>query len=152
MLILWVKVLHIFFVIGWMSGLFYLPRIFVHYQFGKQENVSVERLPYMAQKLFSFMTIIGILAILSGVYLLTPIGFKSLWIHIKLTLVLLLVIYHFICGILISKMKKGTLKGSHIFYRFFNELPLFFLLLILLMVVFKPSVGSDFLAIFGVTK
>lgn len=146
---LWLKVFHIFFVIGWMAGIFYLPRIFVHFQYGKKEGVTVDRLKYMGQKLFSFMTIIGFLAIATGIWLLTIYGFNGVWLHVKLTFVFFLIVYHVICGILLRKMKRDMLPFSHIFYRFFNEVPLFFLLIIIIVVVFKPSDGQSLMAIFG---
>lgn len=146
---LWLKVFHVFFVIGWMAGLFYLPRIFVHFQYGKQEGSSVDRLPYMAQKLFSFMNIIGVLALSTGVGLIWFVGFKAIWIHIKITIVLFLIIYHIICGAYLQKMKLGTLSGSHQFFRFFNEIPLIFMFVILVMVIFKPNNLAGLFAIFG---
>ncbi len=145
---LWLKVFHIFFVIGWMAGIFYLPRIFVHFQFGKKEGANVERLKYMGQKLFSFMTLIGILAIATGIWLLTIIGFNGIWLHVKLTAVFLLIVYHIVCGVLLVKMKKDVLPYSHVFYRFFNEAPLFLLFIIIVTVIFKPTAGQDLLAIF----
>lgn len=141
---LWLKVFHVFFVIGWMAGIFYLPRIFVHFQFGKQEGANVERLKFMGQKLFSFMTIIGILAIATGIWLLTIIGFNGVWLHVKLTAVFFLIVYHVVCGILLRKMKKDALPFTHVFYRFFNEAPLFLLFIILVAVIFKQQLPAIF--------
>lgn len=145
---IWIKVLHVFFVIGWMAGIFYLPRIFVHFQYGKQEGVNVERLKFMGQKLFSFMTIIGIFAIATGLWLLIQIGMHGLWLHGKLTAVFFLIVYHIICGWMLSKMKKDELPFTHVFYRYFNEAPLILLFIILVLVMFKPMNMEGFLAIF----
>ena len=144
----WIKILHVFFVIGWMAGIFYLPRIFVHFQFGKQEGANVERLKFMGQKLFSFMTIIGAFALITGIWLLTIIGMHGIWLHAKLTAVFFLIVYHVICGVLLSKMKKDQLPFTHVFYRFFNEAPLILLFIILVLAMFKPMTGQDLIAIF----
>lgn len=146
--IAWIKIFHIFFVIGWMAGIFYLPRIFVHFQFGKQEGANVERLKYMGKKLFSFMTIIGILAIATGLFLLFKFGMNGVWLHVKLTAVFFLIVYHAYCGYLLTKMKKDELPYTHVFYRFFNELPLILLFIILVMVVMRPMRGQDLFSIF----
>jgi putative membrane protein len=147
---MWVKVLHVFFVIGWMAGIFYLPRIFVHFQFGKQEGANVERLKLMGQKLFSFMTFIGIFAIITGLWLLMKLGMHGkIWLHLKLTAVFFLIAYHVICGWMLSKMKKDELPFSHVFYRYFNEAPLILLFIILTLAMFKPINLDQLWAIFG---
>lgn len=146
---LWVKIFHIFFVIGWMAGIFYLPRIFVHFQFGKQEGADVERLKYMGEKLFSFMTFIGAFALITGVWLLVKIGMNGIWLHFKLTAVFFLIVYHLVCGWLLTKMKKDQLPFTHVFYRFFNEAPLILLFIILALVVMKPMTMQDLMSIFG---
>jgi len=137
---LWLKVFHLLFVMSWMAGLFYLPRIFVHYVEGQANGDSVERLVVMAQKLYKFMTLIMMFAIGTGLALwLVYFSSASGWLHAKVTLVVFLLGYHFWCKAQLKQMlEKQQLNHKGIFYRWMNEIPLFLLFAILVLVVFKP--------------
>ena len=143
MLALWLKALHVFFVIAWFAGIFYLPRLFVHHAMcGPDDRAASERLKIMERKLFRFMTPLGVLALLFGTWLVVHYGVEYLrvsrWLHVKLTLVLLLVAYHAYCGVLLRRFAEDKNTRSHRFYRVFNELPVLLLLAIVILVVVKP--------------
>ena len=109
---LWIKAFHIIFVTSWFAGLFYLPRIFVNLAMVSSEQER-SRLLLMSHKLYRFVTPIGALALLSGTWLWLGYGFTGVWLHIKLTLVLFLIAYHFYCGKLLEDFKKGGLKPKY---------------------------------------
>lgn len=137
---LWVKALHILFVMSWFAGLFYLPRIFVN--LAMEDNVTATtRLLLMARKLFRFTTILAIPALVSGLFLLSY-GFGqgpgNGWLHAKLALVVLVVGYHHACSLLLKKFERGANKRSHTWYRWFNEVPVVLLFAIVILVVVKP--------------
>lgn len=138
---LWVKAFHILFVISWFAGLFYLPRIFVNLAM-ETDPVSVKRLLLMARKLFRFMTILAVPALVFGLWLFLGYGIGrgagQGWMHAKLALVLVLIGYHHGCGVLLRKFERGVNTRSHTFYRWFNELPVLVLLAIVILVVVKP--------------
>ena len=92
---LWVKTFHILFVMSWMAGIFYLPRIFVHFVEGQAAGEQVDRLAIMARKLYGFMTVMMVLALVSGVVLWLVYGFAGGWLHVKLVFVCYLMVYHF---------------------------------------------------------
>lgn len=133
---LWIKALHIVFVISWFAGLFYLPRIFVNLAM-ETETVATARLLLMARKLYRFTTILAIPAVLLGLWLLA-FGFKGGWLHAKVALVLLVIGYHHACGSLLKKFENAANKRSHTWYRWFNEVPVVLLLAIVILVVVKP--------------
>jgi putative membrane protein len=135
---LWLKTFHILFVMSWMAGIFYLPRIFVHFVEGKKAEQQVDRLAIMGQKLYSFMTIMMMIAIGTGLWLWLGFGFTGGWIHVKLLFVALMLAYHFWCKARVKEMQAGHLDHSGIFYRWMNELPLVLTVVILIMVVVKP--------------
>lgn len=138
---LWVKAFHIVFIASWFAGLFYLPRIFVNLAM-ETERAAITRLLIMARKLFRFTTMLAIVAILLGAWLL--FGYRigltppNGWMHAKLALVLVTIGYHHGCGVLLRKFEAGANKRSHAFYRWFNELPVLLLLAITILVVVKP--------------
>lgn len=135
---LYSKALHILFIIAWMAGIFYLPRIFVHYVEGRAAGEDVRRLKVMAKKLYHFTSAMGVLAIASGLWLWLRHGFQGGWLHAKLTLVLLLVAYHISTRVYMKRMQAdGSLPGSTAL-RWYNELPLVLLAGILWLVVVKP--------------
>jgi len=134
---LWIKAFHIIFVVSWFAGLFYLPRIFVNQAMATTESESA-RLLLMAQKLYRFVTPIGGLALISGTWLWLGYGFEGVWMHIKLLLVIFLVIYHFYCARLLKKFETGHNTHSHVWYRFFNEIPVLILLAVVILVTVKP--------------
>ncbi|SPA50958.1 CopD family protein [Cupriavidus taiwanensis] len=138
---LWVKALHIVFVVSWFAGLFYLPRIFVNLAM-ETDAASTQRLLLMARKLFRFMTMLAVPAVVFGLWLYLGYGIGrgtgQGWMHAKLALVLVLIGYHHGCGVLLRKFEAGRNARSHKFYRWFNELPVLVLLAVVILVVVKP--------------
>jgi putative membrane protein len=133
------KILHIFFVISWFAGLFYLPRIFVNHAMA-EDAASRERLGTMERKLYRFATPIGILAIACGLglWLAFPELYAGGWLHAKTALVAGLAVYHLYCGRLLRDFAAGRNRRSHVWYRVFNELPVLALLAVLMLVVARP--------------
>ncbi len=134
---LWIKAFHIIFVTSWFAGLFYLPRLFVNHAMVSDSTTS-DRLKLMELKLFRFMFPLALLAIAFGLWLWLSYGVSGHWMHAKLTLVAILVVYHFYCGKLLNDFKQDNNKHSHIWYRWFNELPVIILCLIVILVEVQP--------------
>ncbi len=135
---LWVKAAHIFFVISWFAGLFYLPRIFVNLAL-IEDTAAHERLLLMARKLLRFMTALAVLALAFGMWLLGQgVGVGAGWMNAKLALVLLLIAYHGWCAVLLGRFADGVNAHSHVWYRWFNEAPALLLAAIVILVVVKP--------------
>jgi putative membrane protein len=137
---LWVKALHIVFVTAWFAGLFYLPRILVNLAM-ETDAASRARLLTMARKLYRFMSPLSGLALAFGIWLWLAYfkaGISGAWLHVKLVLVVLLIGYHHACGSLLTKFEQGRNTRSHVWYRWFNEVPVVLLLLIVILVVVKP--------------
>ena len=136
---LWVKSLHIIFMVTWFAGLFYLPRLFVYHAMAEDE-VSRARFQVMERKLFwGIMTPGGVLTILFGLWLWLGWGFGGWWLHAKLALVAALVGYHLWCGKLMLDFRAGRNRRTHTWFRWFNELPTLVLVAAVFLVVFKPS-------------
>lgn len=134
-----VKTLHIWMVISWFAGLFYLPRIFVNLAMVPADSVAErERLLLMAGKLYKFMTPLGILAVALGLWLWFGFGFAGGWLHAKTALVAVLLAYHWHCGRLLQAFREGRNSKTHVWFRFYNELPVVLLLVVLILVVLKP--------------
>ena len=134
-----VKALHIILVVCWFAGLFYLPRLFVNLAMVPADSVAErERLLLMAGKLYRFMTPIGYLALLSGLWLWLGVGISGPWLHAKLTAVVLLVGYNHYCRKLLREFQAGTSVRSHVWFRWFNEIPVVVLLAVTVLVVLKP--------------
>ncbi|CAM4416318.1 Predicted membrane protein [Bordetella pseudohinzii] len=138
---LWVKTFHIVFVASWFAGLFYLPRIFVN--LAQQSDPAVQGcLLGMARRLYRFMTILAVPAILLGLWLYVGyrigVGPGNGWMHAKLFLVFLLIGYHHACGVMLRKFEQGRNTRSHKFYRWFNEVPVLLLVVVVALVVLKP--------------
>ena len=134
-----VKTLHIWMVISWFAGLFYLPRIFVNLAMVPADSVAErDRLLLMAGKLYRFMTPLGVLAIAFGLWLWFGYGFGGGWLHAKTALVAVLAAYHWYCGRLLQHFRRGDNAKSPVWFRFFNEVPVIVLLLVLFLVVLKP--------------
>ena len=135
------KSLHLIAVISWMAGLLYLPRIFVYHSENNNE-IILSVFKTMERKLFYYiMTPAMILSWLFGLILIHEIGFDqlvSLWIQLKLILVLILTAYHFYLGSLLKQFKFDQNKKTSKFYRYINEIPTLLLILIVFLVVFKP--------------
>ncbi|HEY9033098.1 MAG TPA: protoporphyrinogen oxidase HemJ [Pseudomonadales bacterium] len=140
MLYLWLKALHIIFVICWFAGLFYLPRLFVHHAMSN-DAATHERLCIMERKLYRFVTPFAFLSLLFGLWMawLNLDYFKTAgWFHVKLTLIIALFAYHFYCGHLLRQFACQRNIRSHVFYRVFNELPVLALFAIVILAVVKP--------------
>jgi protoporphyrinogen IX oxidase len=139
--VLWIKTFHIVFIASWFAGLFYLPRIFVN--LAQQTDPAVQQvLLGMARRLYRFTSILAIPAVLLGLWLYVQYGIGrgpgSGWMHAKLALVVLALGYHHSCGVLLRKFEQGTNRRSHVFYRWFNEIPVLMLVAITALVVIKP--------------
>ena len=134
---LWIKSFHLFFVIAWFAGLFYLPRLFVNHAMAT-DTAESERLKLMERKLYRFMTPFSALAVVFGFWLWLGYGFGGGWLHTKLLLVLALVVYHIYCGRLLRDFQHDRNTHSHTWYRWFNELPVVLLLGIVILAIVKP--------------
>ncbi len=140
MLYLWIKALHIVALVCWFAGLFYLPRLFVYHAMS-EDTPSRERFCVMERKLYrGIMGPAMIATLLFGGWLawLNPAWFTQGWMHAKLTLVVLLIGYHHMCGAQVKRFARGEKGRSHVFYRWFNEIPVLILLAIVILVVVKP--------------
>ena len=135
---LWIKSLHIIFMVTWFAGLFYLPRLFVYHALAEDE-AGKTRFKLMERKLFfGIMTPGAVLTIAFGLWLWRGYGFSGGWLHAKITLVAVLVLYHFYCGKLLIDFKHDRNRHSHHYYRWLNELPVLILVAIVILVVVKP--------------
>ena len=135
---LWIKALHIVFVVAWFAGLFYLPRLFVYHALA-EDSVSRERFKVMERKLYrGIMTPAMALAVVFGTWLWLGYGFHGGWLVAKLVLVGVLLAYHFWMGALLARFARDDNRRSHVFYRWVNELPVVLLAAIVILVVVKP--------------
>lgn len=136
---LWVKTFHIVLITSWFAGLFYLPRIFVNLAEEKNSE-AYTRLLGMADRLFRFMTILAVPAVLLGLtlWLYFGIGVGDIWMYAKLFFVLLVIGYHHACRGLLKKFHAGVNTKSGVWYRWFNEVPVILLAVIVALVLFKP--------------
>jgi protoporphyrinogen IX oxidase len=134
-----IKALHIMLVTSWFAGLFYLPRIFVNLAMVSAGSTAErDRLLLMAGKLYRFMTPIGYLALLTGFWLWLGVGIGGHWLHAKLLLVAGLLGYNHYCRSLLSCFESGRNQRSHVWFRWFNEVPAVVLLVVVFLVVLKP--------------
>ena len=135
------KSLHLIAVISWMAGLLYLPRIFVYHSENNNEIIS-NVFKTMERKLFFYiMTPAMTLSWIFGLVLIHEIGFDqlgSLWLQLKLILVVILTAYHFYLGLLLNQFKANQNKKTSKFYRYINEIPTLMLILIVFIVILKP--------------
>ena len=136
---LWVKSLHLIFMVTWFAGLFYLPRLFVYHAMS-EDHASIERFKVMERKLYwGIMTPGAVLTIAFGVWLwLGWFRGSTSWLHAKIALVALLVGYQLWCGMLLKDFAAGRNTRSHVWFRWFNEFPLLVLIATVFLVVFKP--------------
>lgn len=135
---LWLKSFHIVFMVTWFAGLFYLPRLFVYHAMTGDET-GIERFKVMERKLYyGIMTPGAVLTIASGALLWLYYGIGGGWLHAKLLLVALLIGYHLWCGKLLGAFRDGRNARSHVWYRWFNEVPVLFLIAIVVLVTVKP--------------
>lgn len=135
---LWVKTLHIVFMVTWFAGLFYLPRLFVYHAMS-EDRTSLERFKLMERKLYwGIMTPGAVLTLVFGTWLWLGWGFAGGWLHAKLALVAVLVAYHVWCGKLMFDFRRERNAHSHVWFRWFNELPVLVLIAVVALVVLKP--------------
>lgn len=134
---LWIKALHLIFITSWFAGLFYLPRIYVNMAM-ETNTQAYARLLLMAQKLYRFMQPLSILALAFGIWLWLGYGFTGGWLHAKLLLVFFLLGYHHYCGKLLNQFAAHSNQRSHVWFRWFNEIPVILLFAIVVLVVVKP--------------
>jgi putative membrane protein len=135
---LWLKALHIIFMVTWFAGLFYLPRLFV-YHAQSSDRASLERFKVMERKLFfGIMTPGALLTLVFGTWLWLGYGFSGAWLAAKLALVAVLIAYHLYCAKLLLDFKHERNRHGHVFYRWLNEFPVLILIAAVLLVVLKP--------------
>lgn len=139
---LWIKSLHIIFMVTWFAGLFYLPRLFVYHAMS-DDLPSIERFKIMERKLYyGIMTPGAVLTIIFGMWLWLGYGISGIsgswWLHAKLFLVAILAAYHYYCGRLLTDFKMDRNRHGHIYYRWFNEVPVIILIAVVILVVVKP--------------
>lgn len=135
---LWIKSLHIIFVVTWFAGLFYLPRLFVYHAM-TTDPPGIERFKVMERKLYyGIMTPSAILAVAFGLWLWLGYGFSGSWLYLKVALVVTLVIYHIYCGKFLGDFRDDRNRRGHVYYRWFNEIPVVILFAVVILVVVKP--------------
>jgi putative membrane protein len=135
---LWVKWLHIVFMVTWFAGLFYLPRLFV-YHASSEDTPSRERFKIMERKLYyGIMAPGAVLTVIFGVWLWLGYGPWGYWVHAKFALVLVLIAYHLYCGRLLKDFAQDRNTKSHVWFRWFNEFPVLILFAAVWLVLFKP--------------
>lgn len=138
---IWIKAFHIIFMVAWFAGIFYLPRLFVNHAMAEEEDVKA-RLTLMEGKLYRFITPWMLLTIVFGLWLLFDYAWAAFshmwWLHLKLALVVLLVGYHFYCGKIIRDFANNRCERSHVWFRWFNELPVLVLFVVVILAVVKP--------------
>jgi len=139
---MWLKALHLIFMVTWFAGLFYLPRLFVYHAMS-EDHISIERFKVMERKLYySIMTPGMILTLLFGIWMLFDYAWVLYghggWLHAKLALLVLLVGYHIWCGVWLRAFQQDRNRHGHVYYRWMNEVPVLFLFLIVWLAVLKP--------------
>lgn len=137
---LWIKALHIIAMVCWFAGLFYLPRLFV-YHASSDDKISHERFCIMERKLYRGImhpSLVATLGLGLAMLWLNPTLMKMPWMHIKLTLVALLIVYHFSLGVFIKRFAVAGNQKTHVFYRWYNEVPVIFLLVVVILAIVKP--------------
>jgi len=138
---IWIKAFHIIFMVAWFAGIFYLPRLFVNHAMAEEDDVKA-RLALMENKLYRFITPWMLLTIVFGLWLLFDYAWAAFshmwWLHLKLVLVVLLIGYHFYCGKIIRDFASDRCHRSHVWFRWFNELPVLVLFAIVILAVVKP--------------
>lgn len=135
---LWIKAFHVLFVIAWLAGIFYLPRIYVHYAEGRRQGEDVRRLMVMARRLFAFMTIMAVVALALGLALWLGYHDGGLWLSVKLGFVGLLIVYHVLCGVLLARLLHGKVLPGPLALRLLNESSLLLVIPIVVLAVVKP--------------
>lgn len=138
---LWIKAFHVIFMVAWFAGLFYLPRLFVNHAM-TEHQATREQFKIMERKLYRFIMPWMLLTTGLGLWMLWDYAWAAyghmLWLHIKLTLIVLLIGYHFYCGKLVKDFAEDRNQRSHVWYRWFNEFPVLLLFAIIILVIVKP--------------
>jgi putative membrane protein len=139
---LWLKALHVIFMVTWFAGLFYLPRLFV-YHVTASDEISRARFVVMERRLFVMTSIGGTLTVVFGILMiqLAPGYMAQGWLHAKLSLVLLVIGYHLWCLPLMHALRDGRNRHSERWFRLFNEVPSVLLIGIVILAVVKPTLG-----------
>ncbi len=135
-----VKAFHLVAMVAWYAGLFYLPRLFVYHS-QTEDQISRERFEIMERRLFrGIMTPSMVVTLVLGIWMLYlhPFWLTQGWMHAKLALILVLVVYHHVCIVHMKQLANGTNQRSHLYFRWFNEVPLIPLIAIVLLAVLKP--------------
>ncbi len=139
---LWVKALHLVFMVTWFAGLFYLPRLFVYHAMAQAEGndpPGIARFKVMERKLYwGIMTPGALLTVAFGLWLWLGLGISGGWLHAKLVMVALLLAYHGWCGRLLADFRENRNRHSHAWFRWFNEVPVLLLLATVILAVVKP--------------
>jgi len=135
---LWIKAFHLLAVIAWLAGIFYLPRIFVHYAEGLAHGEDVRRLVVMARRLYGFMSLMAIIALALGLTLWLVFHDGGLWLMVKLLFVLALIGYHLVCRWLLGRLVRGAPMPRSLTLRLLNEAALLLVVPIILLAVVKP--------------
>lgn len=140
MLYLWLKFFHVFFMFAWFAGLFYLPRIYVNLAAVEHGTEEYSRLLGMSNRLYRFVTPFAILSLAAGLGIIAHLQWWSGqgWVHAKITIGIILAAYHFWCYRLLIAFRQNKNHRSHVWFRFFNELPVLMMLAALYLVIFKP--------------
>ena len=134
----WVKILHISFVVAWMAGLLYLPRLFVYHKENENENKTAVIFKLMEKRLYFYiMNPAAVLVWFSGIYLGNILGFDT-WLIVKIGVVLIMTAYHILLGIHLNDFKLDKQIRTSRYFRIINEIPFFLLFIILIMVIMKP--------------
>jgi len=139
---LWLKALHLIFMVTWFAGLFYLPRLYVYHAMSTDE-IGNERFKVMERKLFFGIMTPGMIAtLLFGFWMLGAYDWeiygRAAWLHAKLALLALALVYHYFCYLWLLDFKYERNRRSHVFYRWMNEVPVLFLVGIVILAVVKP--------------
>jgi protoporphyrinogen IX oxidase len=138
---LWIKAFHVIFMVTWFAGLFYLPRLFVYHAMSEDE-IGRERFKVMERKLYyGIMTPGAVITVALGLWMMIAwweVFSRMGWLHVKLLLVVVLVAYHVYCGFLLRDFRLDRNRRSHVYYRWFNEIPVLFLIAIVVLAVVKP--------------
>lgn len=141
MTILWFKALHVFFMVAWLAGIFYLPRLFVYHASTEQQAVK-DQFKIMERRLWWFVLPFAVLTLVFGLLLIHSYGMDWLrqagWMHAKIMLVLAIYGYYFYLFVLMKKFARDANTHSSKFYRFLNEAPVLVLLAIVVLAVVKP--------------
>lgn len=135
---LWIKALHIVFMVTWFAGLFYLPRLFVYHALST-DRASQDRFKVMERKLYyGIMAPGAVLTVAFGSWLWLGYGIGGGWLWLKLALVAILIGYHLYCGKLLNDFKHDRNRHGHVFYRWLNEFPVLILIAAVILAVVKP--------------